>query len=180
MRFEQERKESSIKQVVNIATIIGVFIAALTFLFGSGIMLPLLTDYSTPLSVEKNPGKATALPSNSRIHIENVSLAENGFYYQDPNADWFVNMENLVLTGNFIYSPELSKDEQKVWSHSGYLLDSDGVLCYEEEATFWSDYVSLQFAVDLPENIEAGTYTCVLHHFVNDQQICASVQFEIS
>lgn len=202
--MKTQKNNDSIDKRMYIVTIISVLIAALTFLFGSGVISQLersnehtsiVDEESVPSEQNTEEPNTTGSPVNigdhtdvsgdiqeinsPDIYIESVILADDGFYYEYPGTNEFINMEKLVLIGIFTYTKEMNEEEKKNWSHGGELLNSDGEICYSDRTGFWSDYESCQFAIDLPEEIESGQYTCNIYHYINDRQLSVTIQFEI-
>lgn len=201
--MKAQRNTDRIDKKMYILTVISVLIAALTFLFGSGVVSqhylsnspssPAEDTVASEQDIDESDTTGTSViiggqtdvlgeireVNSSDIYIENVILADDGFYYEYPGTNQFTNMEKLVLIGTFTYSKDLDEEEKKEWSHSGELLNNDGEICYGDRTGFWSDYETCQFAIDLPEEIKAGKYTCIIYHYIDGRQLSAAIQFEI-
>ncbi len=201
--MKTQKNTDRIDKKMYIVTVISVLFAALTFLFGSGVVSRYyLSD--TPSSPAKGTvpnaqdvdgsnatGTSVILGSqanilgeieeitNLGIDIESVIVADDGFYYEYPDTNESINMEKLVVIGTFAYSKDLNEKEKREWSHSGELRNSDGEICYSDKTSFWSDYETGQFSIDLPEEIEEGKYTCIINHYIDGYVLSAAIQLKI-
>ena len=87
------------------------------------------------------------------------------------------------ISGTFTYSRELTQEELENWWHGGDLCDADGKCLvwgedYEDDLILWSDPSGV-FAVQLPQNLKAGTYSYVLYQTINGQNVSDSYTFTV-
>lgn len=175
-------ENSKTAKITAVTAVISVAIMALTFLFGDGIMLPLLAKSSADGRDAAQTDTASPFPevtgvSGNDIRLENTEVTDSGFYAEYDGDT--VEMDGLVLHGNFSYSKPLSDEDKQRWSHGGSLYDIDGNECYTDRIRSWSNYNAMQFAVELPEDMEKGAYTYQLYHYIGSRRISAEVDFII-
>ena len=186
-----------------VLTVMGLIIALLTFLFGSGILNPppasgpvIIVIPSekvyTPLSgndtISELADYAMKIPADTEqsfslsLNITDWSFGNDFYYeYQIPltNDKAIINLKT-GLSGTFSYSRELTEHEKQTWMHGGKLYDANGseVGVEGNYPSFWSNPEGL-FAVEFPKDLPHGRYTYELYQFIDGQYVSDTITFTV-
>lgn len=114
---------------------------------------------------------------NLSIIIEDYETFTDGFHYEIPNSNSFVDFDRGI-SGHFSYSRELTEQEYKNWGHGGKILDTNGKET-NIDASFFSTSDGV-FAVEFPEHMPKGDYLYLLYQFINDEYYEARISFTIN
>lgn len=129
-------------------------------------------ENSVIIGVESSPST-----SNLSIIIEDYETFTDGFHYEIPNSDSFVDFDKGI-SGHFSYSRELTEQEYENWRHGGKILDKNGKET-NIEATFFSTSDGV-FAVEFPEHMPKGDYLYLLYQFINDEYYETRISFTVN
>lgn len=118
------------------------------------------------------------------LSIVQSNFFTDGYHYEfpdpkDANSTVIIDFSRGI-SGTFSYSRALTETEKEKWGHGGNLYDSNGnvVDADGDYPAFWSDPDGL-FAVELPQNLDPGTYTYELYQVINGQYVSDTQTFSI-